>query len=176
METVALTMKASAKGRCDEKYNSQNKCHCNSKCSQYDNCCSDYAALFNGLSCQGRCGEKYNSQNKCHCNTKCGATTPPSVEALVVEMEAVTSLMLRSSLSEALYALDSNKLSASELIIYSQARLFQFLDEASLFSKQSYAAFMALLDNYARNTGTTEDFTTQQLAEQDTFLRETMSD
>ncbi|XP_020321575.1 uridylate-specific endoribonuclease A [Oncorhynchus kisutch] len=80
-----------AEGRCDEKYNSQNKCHCNSKCSQYDNCCNDYVALCNGE------------------------------RALVVEIPAVTSLI--PSLSKALYALESNKPSASELIIDSQARV-----------------------------------------------------
>ena len=35
----------SCKGRCDEKYNSQNKCHCNSKCGQHNNCCNDYTDL-----------------------------------------------------------------------------------------------------------------------------------
>lgn len=38
----------SCKGRCGEKYNSQNECHCNSKCGQYKNCCSDYADLCDG--------------------------------------------------------------------------------------------------------------------------------
>lgn len=38
----------SCKGRCGETYNSQNKCHCNSKCTQYSNCCSDYADLCDG--------------------------------------------------------------------------------------------------------------------------------
>lgn len=53
--------------------------------------------------------------------------------------------------------------------------MFQFLDEPSLFSKPTYAALLALLDNYERMTGQTEKFTAQQLAEQDTFLTETMS-
>lgn len=35
----------SCKGRCGESYNSENKCHCNSKCAQYNNCCSDYKDL-----------------------------------------------------------------------------------------------------------------------------------
>lgn len=41
----------SCKGRCGEKYNSQNKCHCNSKCSQYNNCCGDYADLCDSKGC-----------------------------------------------------------------------------------------------------------------------------
>uniref|UniRef100_A0A3Q3XN69 Uridylate-specific endoribonuclease n=1 Tax=Mola mola TaxID=94237 RepID=A0A3Q3XN69_MOLML len=95
------------------------------------------------------------------------------------------------ALSETFYVLDSNKASASELIIDPQAlvpdsqtsaqsdlsskRLFQYVDEEALFSRPTFAAFLAVLDNYNRMTGQTEDFTHQQLAEQDTFLKETMS-
>uniref|UniRef100_H2N0I2 Uridylate-specific endoribonuclease n=1 Tax=Oryzias latipes TaxID=8090 RepID=H2N0I2_ORYLA len=95
------------------------------------------------------------------------------------------------AVSETLYTLDSNKASASQLKIDPQAlvadsqtssqtdlsssRLYSYLDEGTLFSKPTYAAFLALLDNYNWMTGTTESFTSQQLAEQDTFLKETMS-
>ena len=53
--------------------------------------------------------------------------------------------------------------------------MFRYLDEKTLFSKPTYAALLALLDNYHRMTGQAEDFSTQQLAEQETFVRETMS-
>ncbi len=53
--------------------------------------------------------------------------------------------------------------------------LFQYLNEKALFSRPTYAAFLAVLDNYQRMTGETENFSSQQLAEQETFLRETMS-
>ncbi|XP_034726447.1 poly(U)-specific endoribonuclease-A [Etheostoma cragini] len=95
------------------------------------------------------------------------------------------------ALSETLYALDSNKATASELVIdpqalvpgsqtsskddLSAAPLFQYLNEEALFSRPTYAALLALLDNYNRMTGQTEDFSPQQLAEQDVFLKETMS-
>lgn len=55
------------------------------------------------------------------------------------------------------------------------SRLFKYLDEKELFSRPTYAALLAVLDNYNRMTGQTEDFSSQQLAEQETFLRETMS-
>lgn len=48
MLVFLLAGATSCKGRCDEKYNSQNECHCNSKCGQYKNCCSDYADLCDG--------------------------------------------------------------------------------------------------------------------------------
>lgn len=53
--------------------------------------------------------------------------------------------------------------------------LFRYVDEDALFSRPTFAAFLAVIDNYNRMTGQTEDFTHQQLAEQDTFLKEAMS-
>lgn len=53
--------------------------------------------------------------------------------------------------------------------------MFRYLDEESLFSRPTYAALLAVLDNYNRMTGQNEDFTPQQLVEQETFLKETMS-
>ncbi|XP_041801776.1 poly(U)-specific endoribonuclease-A [Chelmon rostratus] len=186
----------SCRGRCGYGTDNNFSCQCNPSCERYNDCCSDYTAACKAeTSCSGRCGEKYNSQNKCHCNSKCaqynnccsdftdlcdsngggGVITDADIKAV----------------SEVLYALDSNKASASELILEPQAlipdsqtnsksdlsprRLFQYVDEGTLFSRPTYAALLALLDNYHRMTGQTENFTPQQLAEQDTFLRETMS-
>ncbi|XP_072238391.1 uridylate-specific endoribonuclease A isoform X1 [Leuresthes tenuis] len=196
---ICAAAETSCSGRCGETYNSQNKCHCNSKCSQHNNCCSDYAKLCGNAetSCSGRCGEAYNSQNKCHCNSKCSQhNNCCSDYAKLCDSDggdsggAITDAEIKA-LSEKLYALDSNKASASELIIDPQALvsdsstssqsdlspkpLFRYLDEASLFSRPTYAAFLAVLDNYKRMTGQAENFSSQQLAEQDTFLRETMS-
>ncbi|KAJ3603125.1 hypothetical protein NHX12_030869 [Muraenolepis orangiensis] len=149
---------SSCQGRCDEKYNSQNKCHCNSKCSKYDNCCSDYTSI-----CGGDGGGS-------------GSSISDS------EIRAI---------SEVLYTLDSNKASASELVLDTQALvpdsqtsaqkdlsprpLFRYLDEEALFSRPTYAAFLSVLDNYQRMTGQNEDFSPQQLAEQEAFVRKTMS-
>uniref|UniRef100_A0A3P9BLU2 Uridylate-specific endoribonuclease n=1 Tax=Maylandia zebra TaxID=106582 RepID=A0A3P9BLU2_9CICH len=95
------------------------------------------------------------------------------------------------SISERLYSLDSNKASASDLVIDPQALvadsqtssetdrsskpLFSYLNENALFSKPTYAALLSVLDNYNRMTGQAENFSSQQLAEQDKFVRETMS-
>ena len=35
----------SCQGRCGEKYNSQNKCHCNTECGRHNNCCGDFKDL-----------------------------------------------------------------------------------------------------------------------------------
>ncbi|XP_054882828.1 uridylate-specific endoribonuclease A isoform X2 [Poeciliopsis prolifica] len=106
-----------------------------------------------------------------------------------VPVATITDAELKS-LSETLYALDKNKASASQLILDPQALvadsqtssqsdlssrpLFKYVDENALFSRPTYAAFLNLLDNYKRITGQTESFTSQQLTEQETFLKETM--
>ncbi|XP_034079564.1 poly(U)-specific endoribonuclease-A [Gymnodraco acuticeps] len=154
------TSALSCKGRCDEQFNSQNECHCNSKCAQHQNCCSDYADL---------------------CDSDGGGSGSGGV---------ITDAEIKS-LSEALYALDSNKALSSELIINPQAlvhdsqtssmidlssgNLFRYLNEEVLFSRPTYTAFLAVLDNYNRMTGQNEDFSPQQLAEQEDFVRETMA-
>lgn len=127
------------------------------------------------------------------------------------------------AVSETLYSLDSNKASASQLVIDTQVlvsnsqtssqtdlssqpwadyltstasshwllfflmlkhsslfffcsfSLFRYLDEKTLFSRSTYAALLNLLDNYHRMTGTSESFSSQQLAEQETFLKATIS-
>ncbi|KAF4078712.1 hypothetical protein AMELA_G00184720 [Ameiurus melas] len=92
--------------------------------------------------------------------------------------------------SEVLYVLDSNKASASELIISPQTLinqadtstkndrsplpLFAYVNEASLFSKPTYAAFIALLDNYEKKTDVSENFSSAEVQEQENFLKQTM--
>ncbi|CAL8335733.1 unnamed protein product [Lota lota] len=146
---------SSCKGRCDETFDPQNKCHCNSKCSQHGNCCGDVCSV-----CGGGGGSSISDS----------------------EIRAI---------SEALYALDSNKASASELVLDHQVLvpdsqtsaqkdlaplpLFRFLDEEALFSRPTYAALLAVLDNYQRMTGQDEVFSPRQLEEQETFVRESIS-
>ncbi|XP_029359104.1 uridylate-specific endoribonuclease A [Echeneis naucrates] len=189
----------SCQGRCGYGTDSNFSCQCNTHCERYSDCCSDYAEVCKAgaSSCEGRCDEKYNSQNKCHCNSKCtqyqnccsdyanlcGSDGGSSGSVITnAEIKAV---------SETLYALDSNKASASELIINAQTLvsdsqtslqtdlssqpLFRYVDEEALFTRPTYAALLAVLDNYQRMTGQAEDFTPQQLAEQEAFVKETMS-
>uniref|UniRef100_A0AAY4ACE8 Uridylate-specific endoribonuclease n=1 Tax=Denticeps clupeoides TaxID=299321 RepID=A0AAY4ACE8_9TELE len=95
-----------------------------------------------------------------------------------------------AALSEVLFTLDSNKATKSQLIINPQVllpdsqtsdqidlspeRLYKFVDE-NLLSKPTYAALLSLLDNYNRVTGVAENFSPGQLAEQEAFLTETIS-
>ncbi|RVE73162.1 hypothetical protein OJAV_G00048510 [Oryzias javanicus] len=184
----------SCQGRCGASLDNRYTCQCNAHCESFGDCCKDYYTLCKdaATSCAGRCGEQYNSQNPCHCNSLCSQYNNccSDYSQLCDSSGSATDAEIRA-VSETLYTLDSNKASASQLKIDPQAlvadsqtssqndlspsRLFSYLDEGTLFSRPTYAAFLALLDNYKRMTGTTESFTSQQLAEQDTFLKETMS-
>ncbi|XP_060898591.1 uridylate-specific endoribonuclease A isoform X2 [Labrus mixtus] len=189
----------SCERRCGYGTDNNFSCQCNPSCERFRDCCSDYTELCKAeaTSCKGRCDEKYDHDNKCHCNSKCTQYNNCCSDykdlcdrggggggGVITDAEI-------KSLSETLYALDSNKASASQLIIDPQALvhdsqtgsqsdlssrlLFKYLDEQTLFSKPTYAALLAVLDNYNRMTGQTEDMSSQQLAEQDTFVKETMS-
>ncbi|XP_020502507.2 uridylate-specific endoribonuclease A [Labrus bergylta] len=189
----------SCEGRCGYGTDNNFSCQCNPSCERFRDCCSDYTELCKAeaTSCKGRCDEKYDHDNKCHCNSKCTQYNNCCSDykdlcdsdgggggGVITDAEI-------KSLSETLYALDSNKASASQLIIDPQALvhdsqtgsqsdlssrlLFKYLDEQTLFSRPTYAALLAVLDNYNRMTGQTEDMSSQQLAEQDTFVKETMS-
>ncbi|XP_041837372.1 poly(U)-specific endoribonuclease-A [Melanotaenia boesemani] len=144
--------------RCGNGMDSNFSCQCNPSCELNNDCCSDYTEL-----CKG------DGENRA------SVITDAEIKAL----------------SETLYVLDSNKASSTELIIDPQALvsnsetgsqtdlsskpLFRHLDEGILFSRPTYAALLSVLDNYNRMTGQTENFSSQQLAEQDKFLQETMS-
>ncbi|XP_060723307.1 uridylate-specific endoribonuclease A [Tachysurus vachellii] len=94
------------------------------------------------------------------------------------------------NVSEVLYSLDLNKASTSQLIINPQTLinqsdtnkkndlsplpLFVNVDEASLLSKPTYAALIALLDNYEKKTGVSESYSGLEVQEQENFLKETM--
>lgn len=190
----------SCQGRCGYGTDSNFSCQCNPSCERYRDCCSDYAEICKAgsTSCKGRCGEKYNSDNKCHCNSKCSQYNNCCSDYADLCNSggggggggSITDAEIKS-ISETLFALDSNKASASELIIDPQALvpdsetssqtdlssrpLFRYLDEEALFSRPTYAALLSVLDNYQRMTGQTENFSPQQLTEQEAFVKETMS-
>ncbi|KAK5872321.1 hypothetical protein PBY51_013035 [Eleginops maclovinus] len=185
--------------RCGYGTDNSFSCQCNPSCERFNDCCSDYndVCKTGALSCKGRCGETYNSQNKCHCNSKC-AQFQNCCSDYVQQCDSdggggsgvITDAEIKA-VSETLYALDSNKASSSELIIDPQAlvpnsqtsskndlsskKLFRYLNEQVLFSRPTYASFLAVLDNYNRMTGQKEYFSAQQLAEQEKFVKETMS-
>ncbi|CAM4626500.1 hypothetical protein PO909_005507 [Leuciscus waleckii] len=110
-------------------------------------------------------------------------------DSLEFSLASVTDAEIKS-LSETLYKLDSNRATASELVIEPQTLisssatgsandlssrpLFKQVS-STLLSKPTYKALLNLLDNYKRMTGEVEDVPSQEVQEQDTFLQQTMN-
>ncbi|KAG5197163.1 hypothetical protein JEQ12_010617 [Ovis aries] len=147
----------SCQGCCLEAFDKHHPCYCNAHCPEFGNCCEDFESL---------CGHEGCSHSSDAINKE--------------ELQSV---------SEKIYRADTNKARKEDIVLNSQncilpsetrdqvdhcpEPLFTYVNK-KLFSKPTYTAFINLLNNYQRATGRGEHFTAQELAEQDTFLREIM--
>ncbi|XP_072342976.1 uridylate-specific endoribonuclease A isoform X1 [Scyliorhinus torazame] len=186
--------KDSCTSRCGEHVNHNYNCQCNSACVRHGDCCSDYNLCQSDSSCKGRCSETYSPRNPCHCNAKCSQyhNCCQDYSSLCGGSHSGASFTNEEILiiSEQLYSLDTNKATENDIhlnlqnfipnsqtgakIDQAQQRLFAYVNEEVLFSKPTFAAFVALLNNYNRMTGISEKFTMEQLGEQDVFISEVM--
>ncbi|NXD86003.1 ENDOU endoribonuclease, partial [Halcyon senegalensis] len=147
----------SCEGRCEEPFSEEDECHCHAECERSHSCCEDFHR---------------------HCRA----------EGFSSRRDAITDEDLLR-VSEQLYRADHNKAQPSDVAINPQYQaspdetgdqedrspqpLYKYVNE-KLFSKPTYASFIKLLDNYQRVTGREEDVTTEELREQDNFLKEVM--
>uniref|UniRef100_U6CTA8 Uridylate-specific endoribonuclease n=1 Tax=Neovison vison TaxID=452646 RepID=U6CTA8_NEOVI len=148
---------SSCRDRCHETFDRHQPCHCDPRCPEFGNCCTDFESLC------GHEGFSYSSD----------AITKE-------ELQSISEKIYRADVNKAQKAdiiLNSqNRISPSETrdqVDRCPEPLFTYVNE-KLFSKPTYAAFINLLNNYQRATGRGEHFSAQQLAEQDVFLREVM--
>ncbi|XP_067909848.1 uridylate-specific endoribonuclease A [Heterodontus francisci] len=180
--------------RCGESLNHKYNCQCNSACVRFGDCCPDYNLCQSESSCNGRCNEAYNPSNPCHCNSKCSqynnCCQDYSSQCGVNDPGLSFTNQEILSISEQIYSLDTNKARVNEIHLNLQSfipnsqtgakvdqapeRLFTYVNEEILFSRPTFAKFIALLNNYNRMTGVAERFTVEQLAEQDAFIAEIM--
>ncbi|XP_013912028.1 PREDICTED: poly(U)-specific endoribonuclease [Thamnophis sirtalis] len=154
----------SCQGRCNEKYDKKDECHCDDKCEQKQNCCGDYHI---------------------HCRT--GTTDGKEKEGFSYRDNTITDEELQV-VSEKIYHCDRNRAAESDIVLNKQyftsktsgqednspEKLFSYVNHKKLFSRPSYASFIKLLDNYNAHVGTQEKFTQEQMKEQDNFLQEIM--
>ncbi|XP_059840485.1 proteoglycan 4b isoform X1 [Hypanus sabinus] len=62
----------SCRGRCASVYDRNSKCHCDSECIRYGECCEDYRTICTSeTSCSGRCFEQHERGRKCQCDPSC---------------------------------------------------------------------------------------------------------
>ncbi|XP_015673136.2 LOW QUALITY PROTEIN: poly(U)-specific endoribonuclease, partial [Protobothrops mucrosquamatus] len=154
----------SCKGRCNEKYNREDECHCDTNCEQNQNCCEDY-----------------------HIHCKTGTTDDKEKEGFSYRDNTITDEELQEA-SEKIYQTDHNRAEESDIVLNKQFftsktnghednspdRLFTYVNHEKLFSRPTYASFIKLLDNYQAHVGTEEKFTKEQMKEQDIFLQDIM--
>uniref|UniRef100_A0A8C5RTY5 Uridylate-specific endoribonuclease n=1 Tax=Laticauda laticaudata TaxID=8630 RepID=A0A8C5RTY5_LATLA len=154
----------SCKGRCNEKYNKEDVCHCDDNCEQNQNCCEDYHI---------------------HCRTAKIIIFP--TEGFSYRDNTITDEELQEA-SEKIYHSDHNRAEESDIVLNKQYftsktngqednspnQLFSYVNHEKLFSRPTYASFIKLLDNYNAYVGTEEEFTKEQMKEQDIFLQEIM--
>ncbi|XP_062894514.1 uridylate-specific endoribonuclease A [Mobula hypostoma] len=197
LDKVPRGSKDSCASRCGEGLNHKYDCQCNPACVRHRDCCQDYNTCNSRMSCKGRCNEAYHHTNPCHCNSKCDhynnccqdyhsqcqghQISNPGGDFTNQEILQI---------SEEIYSLDINKATENDIHLNLQShisnsqtgneidrahhRLYAYVNEDVLFSKPTFAKFIALLDNYHRMTGTPEKFTTEQLGEEEAFLNEIM--
>ncbi|XP_069828321.1 uridylate-specific endoribonuclease [Dendropsophus ebraccatus] len=157
---------SSCQGRCRERFNKKDHCHCNTKCVKYDNCCSDYNDLCGGGAS--------NSVGEGHSERSYRTGTDISKE----EIKAVSEILYQSDMNKAVDSdIELNKQEMAENTKkkhdLSDEPLYKYVNE-DIFKRPTFKAFIALLDNYDRKTGTDETFTKEEIKEQDIFLQEIM--
>ncbi|XP_041438509.1 poly(U)-specific endoribonuclease-A isoform X2 [Xenopus laevis] len=164
----------SCKGKCTEKYNKKNSCHCSKKCKKFDNCCSDYETV-----CGGKASSKDNTGSSS--SIRDGGSSKSCSSGTDISNDEI------KAVSEKLYKLDVNKAGESDIILNKQDKahntrekedlcdepLYKYVNE-KLFTRPTYAAFIALLDNYDRKTGIDETYCDAEIKEQEHFLQEIM--
>ncbi|XP_037371162.1 uridylate-specific endoribonuclease [Talpa occidentalis] len=147
----------SCRGRCHEAFDKHHPCHCNARCPEFGNCCTDFEHL---------CAHEGFSRSS-------DAITKEELQSI---SEKIYQADVNKAQKEDIILNSQNRISPSETgdqVDRCPEPLFTYVNE-KLFSKPTYAAFINLLNNYQRATGRGEHFNSQQLAEQDTFLTEVM--
>ncbi|XP_053313705.1 uridylate-specific endoribonuclease [Spea bombifrons] len=156
-------------GRCGEKFNKKDSCHCNKKCDKFNNCCSDYNKLCGG----GKSDTVSDSDSSGSGHEKNKGTDISNQEI--------------KEISELMYKLDVNKAAKSDIILNKQSMaehtrnqddlseqpLYQYVNE-DIFQRPTYSKFIKLTNNYIRKTGTAETYTAEELKEHQDFLEEIM--
>lgn len=182
---VGLISTESCVGRCGLPPDSNHQCQCNTVCKTYNDCCDDYDAFCLGATCSGRCGDLVDSSKPCQCNTPCVSYNDccPDYQSLCNGGGGSTPGCDMSCFAQQLWDSDVNKVSLLDMIHNYQGqttssgtsdlapnKLFTYINENHFNTKPTFQKFIALLDNYNRNIGQTEELTPSEWTEIEDFL------
>ncbi|XP_078678145.1 uridylate-specific endoribonuclease D-like [Branchiostoma floridae x Branchiostoma belcheri] len=188
-----------ANGRCGELMNTAYSCQCNTQCTQYGDCCADYGTEClgeggnvvepvspgtGGASCATSTSSSATS-TELSClaqllwdsdvNRASSSQYTLNRQGQIAQSAASQHQDLAScNVASSQYTLNRQGQIAQSAVSQHQdlasANLFSYMDEAGLFTRQTYAAYLALVDNYVPSTGTNEVVTSAENAEIDAFM------
>ncbi|KAH3712389.1 hypothetical protein DPMN_072089 [Dreissena polymorpha] len=178
---IVCAQSDSCAGRCGDPLNSAFNCQCNSACSRYGDCCPDFSVYCQEDNCQGRCGQSADFNRPCQCNPSCvtygdccsdyqvtcvngGGGSTPGVSTLAAAIQDI-------------WNSDTNRMNVGTDIVIDlngNTKLFSYVNEA-FFSRPTYQAFIALLDNYDRTIGRAESQSSAESTEINNFMNLLMS-
>ncbi|XP_052764954.1 uridylate-specific endoribonuclease-like [Mya arenaria] len=173
-----VTAQDSCAGRCGDVLNNAFSCQCNSQCTTYGDCCTDFSVFCLEANCQGRCDQSADMNMPCQCNPSCttyndccsdyqstcvngggGGTGPAPGDHL-------------SAIIDDIWASDTNRMNVGSDIVIDlngNTKLFSSVNEA-YFTRPTYAAFINLLDNYVRTIGQAESQSAAETTEITAFV------
>ncbi|XP_076438111.1 uridylate-specific endoribonuclease D-like [Babylonia areolata] len=172
----------SCAGRCGPGTDSSKPCQCNAHCLTYNDCCHDYQQMC-VATCVNRCGSVMDSSRPCQCNTQCeryGDCCDDYQQVCVNGDSGGGACEALADVTEYFWANDVNRMTSSEYTADWQAqvsdgntadmspgKLFSFVDQSVFNAKPTFAAFLALLDNYDSFIGTSDFLSSAEKAEMD---------
>ncbi|KAK3886789.1 hypothetical protein Pcinc_009070 [Petrolisthes cinctipes] len=180
--TGAQGQSTSCVGRCGVD-DGVSTCQCNSLCTDYGDCCSDFVTEC--MSCQDRCGEAYLYSKPCQCNNECGShgnCCTDYDELCGGTAGGVTDQELWD-LIEQMFAADMNSV-GDQLVIDLQGQgtsgdlapgpLFVSVPPEAL-SGPTLSTFVQLQDNYIPSVTESEVEDATEVTEQQAFLDAVMA-
>ncbi|KAM9319907.1 uridylate-specific endoribonuclease [Gastrophryne carolinensis] len=176
----------SCKNRCGHKPNKRYTCQCNEHCERFRDCCEDYSKCKSNTIILYFTDIDPNFNKDAHFKVS-DADSNYIDDAQFEESGGVISNEELKEISEKIYKSDVNKAAESDIVLNKQEMvnkngkkmdlsdevLYKHVNE-DLFKKPTYAAFIALLNNYERHTGTDDTYSHAEIKEQEHFLKEIM--
>ncbi|XP_045181185.1 uridylate-specific endoribonuclease-like [Mercenaria mercenaria] len=166
----------SCSGRCGQGVNAAYSCQCNSACTRYGDCCSDYSAVCLGATCSDRCGQSADMTRPCQCNLPCLTYNDCCDDYQALCVDGISSggggspTDPLSAVMNDIWDSDTNRLTSSEVVINTAGnKLFTSVTEDK-FSLPTFQAFINLLNNYERKIGVAEILLENSYQEIETFL------
>lgn len=179
---------SSCSGRCNTSVDRSKPCQCNTSCSRFGDCCSDYESLCveveEPLSCLNRCAIRYDKSLPCQCNDQCtefgNCCADYNDVCEVIENPGSVSNAELAAISEDMLLLEEENNVASLVKINLQGQMPKdgsdnanepLLEvDSSAYERTTLKKMIALYNNYEAPVGVREVETAEETTEINEFL------